>query len=138
MSSPPIHRNGISQRTAVRAEQADFLALLIDELLDAARRHDTAPDELPEHRRFVEGARACGFVCRDVATYGKHLDPYLERPELLGQASFHEVRRFVQALAVSPQRLDRDGGSPIAAAIGNGALHCVARRLREERRWREC
>jgi hypothetical protein len=144
MKSKLIHRKPPSKRTPVTEHQARFLATLIDQLESALLVHfevrSTAsmPYErfqeiwkVGEYRRFVDGAYACGFVCRDFKPdfpfeSGNH------RPEETIRAwTFHELRHYIHTL-LRAERWADGYSSPILEAVMSGALREVAKRLESD------
>jgi hypothetical protein len=130
-----------SRRHAVREEQATHMARLIRLLEAAARRARIGPDDherfyhLPEYELCVQGAYALGFVCRDIAPDGVHLDLIAIRPELLADLPLSGLRRYLHVL-MRAERWNLPYASPVLAALEAGALQRVAQRLESNVRLR--
>jgi len=139
MSSTPIAGQLPSSRSTVHLEQANLMALLIGEFIDAAKVRPEALRDLPEYRRLLQGAADCGFECRDYPADPRLFQRLVNHPALLEHASFHEVRRFLHHLT----RSERQAGSVAASqagalelALSSGALAIMAQRLLRDPAWR--
>ena len=136
-----------SARTPVHEAQAHFLALLIDDLGQAACKAfkvpslDRCPDDgapkftaLPAYDRFVQGAYACGFVMRDgKATHpmGRHAGRPMEAVHLI---DFPTVRHLIHYI-LRAERHSFGYGSEIYTAMRSGLLPALADRLRRDSRF---
>lgn len=124
-----------SRRSAVHACQVDLFILLARELIEAyTRRPNASLDDwlnLPEHRRFVIGTYAAGFVCTDLAPMDD-FDEMGSRPrEHLSSAGFNKLRHYLHTL-LRAERWAGGFSSPIREAIVSGALEIVASRLESD------
>lgn len=121
-----------SRRAAVHACQAELFVLLARELIEAYTRRPNANIDdwldLPEHRRFVIGAYAAGFVCTDLAPMNDFEEMGSRPREHLSGASFSKLRHYVHTL-LRAERWADGYSSPIREAIVSGALELVADRL---------
>lgn len=133
-SAALIQRKPVSKRSPVTEEQARFLAILIQELADEYRikteleGRDLTLEaffDLPAYRRFLHGAYACGFVCRDFKP-DFPIDEMLIRPE--ESLTFHRLRHYVHTL-MRAERWSDSYSSPIRTTLEAGALKVVQRRL---------
>lgn len=124
-----------SRRSAVHACQAALFALLARELIEAyTRRPNTdLADwlELPEHRRFVLGSYAAGFVCTDLAPMDSFEEISSRPREHLSCACFNKLRHWVHTL-LRAERWADGYSSPIREAIVSGALEIVVDRLESD------
>lgn len=144
MNSSLIARKPPSKRTPVTEHQARFLAMLIRHLEKGLLIHfkvrcaASVPYEcfqeiwqLDEYRRFVDGAYACGFVCRDFKPdfpfeSGNH------RPQETMRAwTFHDLRHYFHTL-LRAERWADGYSSPILQAVMSGALGEAASRLESD------
>lgn len=115
--------------------QVDLMVLLLRELAEAYARG--APDglrRLPEYRRLLAGAPACGFVCSDIDTAipGDDLAVRTRELDWLRTADFLTVRKYVHTLVRAERHADGGadlGGGAIHAALESGAIEAVAERL---------
>jgi hypothetical protein len=83
---------------------------------------------LEAYRVFIEGAYACGFVCRDLKP-DSPLEAERNRPaEAIAGWSFPQLRQYVHYL-VRHERWADGFSSPILDAIAAGQLQQVADRL---------
>lgn len=124
-----------SRRSAVHSCQAELFALLARELIEAYTRKPNASLtdwlDLPEHRRFVLGAYAAGFVCTDLAPMSD-FEEICSRPrEHLGVAGFNRLRHWIHTL-LRAERWADGYSSPIREAIVSGALEIVVYRLEND------
>lgn len=123
--------------------QSGFLALLIRELIAAWRSASgTAFRDLPEYDRFLHGAYACGFVCRDIDGPGfeRRMVALTRDVDDLRRADFGTLRKYVHTVTRSERFGDAGcpfGGGAIYPAVEGGALAVVADRLEDESEWRE-
>lgn len=138
-----VSRRPGSRRAQVNEHQARCLAMLIRNLerglVDQFRVRDVhalPPDrfadiwDLPQYRMFIEGAHACGFVCRDFSLDGPWLKPEDQPSATIPGWDFPELRHYVHMLVRGERWSDRYS-SPIFEAIASGALGLVARQLEE-------
>jgi hypothetical protein len=129
-----IEKRAVSRRAPVRWEQAQLFAMLTRDLLRAyVGREDIDLKvffDLPEYQRFVLGAYACGFVCRDMTPMGEV--SYLEMRDMprsaLSSVSFRQLRHFLHTL-LRDERWADGYSSPVREALESGALELVATRL---------
>lgn len=136
-----ISRRTPSRRSAVNQHQARHLVQLIRWLEREALNHYRVPvaSRLPRDRHaeffrldayriFIEGAYACGFVCRDLKP-DNPLETERDQPaEAIGRWSFAELRHYVHYL-VRHERWADGFSSPILDALVAGHLQQVADRL---------
>lgn len=135
-----IHNKLARSQTHTLQHQAELLALLARELIEARRHHPDVEQNkfflLPEYKRFLLGAYACNFVCggRPPLKDGPPFEQMLARPQAyLADCSFRTLRYFVHMLARSEHWADAYL-SPIRDAIDSGALQLVAERLETDPR----
>jgi hypothetical protein len=84
--------------------------------------------KLEAYRIFIEGAYACGFVCRDLKP-DNPLESDRERPvAAIAGWSFAQLRQYVHYL-VRHERWADGFSSPILDALAAGHLQQVADRL---------
>lgn len=124
-----------SRRSAVHECQVQLLVLLARELIEAYTRRPNASLtdwlDLPEHRRFVLGAYAAGFVCTDLAPMND-FEEICSRPrEHLGSAGFNRLRHWIHTL-LRAERWADGYSSPIRETIVSGALEIVVGRLESD------
>lgn len=121
-----------SRRSAVHKCQVDLFVLLARELIAAyTRRPNASLDDwldLPEHRRFVIGAYAAGFVCTDLAPMDDFEEMGARPREHLSSAGFNKLRHYLHTL-LRAERWADGYSSPIREAIVSGALEIVSERL---------
>jgi hypothetical protein len=139
-SAALIQRKPVSKRSPVTEEQARFLAILIQELADEYRMETQLQGrdltleaffDLAAYRRFLHGAYACGFVCRDFKP-DFPIDDMLIRPEeSLTVLPFHRLRHYIHTL-MRAERWSDSYSSPIRTALEAGALGVAQRRLLED------
>ncbi|MCM2312284.1 MAG: hypothetical protein NDI84_12865 [Steroidobacteraceae bacterium] len=140
-SAARIVRSPAGRRSAVTQHQARHLVQLIRLLEREALAHFRVPtaSRLPKDRQgeffkldayriFIEGAYACGFVCRDLK-----LDNPLEAvgdrtSEVIAGWSFPALRQYVHYL-VRHERWAEGFSSPILESLAAGHLQQVADRL---------
>lgn len=140
----PQARRGIThrlptQRSQITNEQAIFFSRLINELGQAWRSPPGEFRNLPEYERLIEGAYACGFVCRDISSREADYHPFVQEPRRLETATFGEIRRFIHFLMRGERWNDNGediGGGLIHETLRCGALHIIAERLSHESEWR--
>ncbi len=129
-----------SRRSAVHECQVELFVLLARELIEAYTRRPTASLtdwlDLPEHRRFVLGAYAAGFVCTDLAPMSD-FEEICSRPhEHLGSAGFNRLRHWIHTL-LRAERWADGYSSPIREATASGALGVVVDRLESDQSLRK-
>lgn len=121
----------------ILVEQARFLALLARELIAAhSAPSGIAFRELPEYRRFLHGAYACGFVCRDILL---STVAYNASPQELRRADFITIRKHVHMMMRGERNAccgfdfeeSDEGGGWVYGAVESGALEAIAARLDE-------
>jgi hypothetical protein len=84
--------------------------------------------KLEAYRLFIEGAYACGFVCRDLKP-DNPLETERDRPEqAIGRWSFIVLRQYVHYL-VRHERWADGFSSPLLESLAAGHLQQVADRL---------
>lgn len=84
--------------------------------------------KLEAYRIFIEGAYACGFVCRDLRP-DNPLEAERDRPaEAIATWSFPELRQYLHYL-VRHERFADGYASPILESLVAGHLQQVATRL---------
>lgn len=128
-----------SSRDPINREQAVFMAILIQELVDEERIEtdlNSGPLELedffnlPAYLRFISGAYACGFVCSDLTP-----DSFdISRPDIvrvLQEAPFEKIRAFTHVLLRSERWAD-GMWSPVRNILATGALAAVGSRLNSD------
>jgi hypothetical protein len=137
-----IQQKQASRRTPLLDDQVQLFVLLTRELTAAYERQ---PDinldgfgELPEYQRFLLGAYACGFVCRDFSPMeGGRFEMMRSRPmEHLADCTLNVLRHWVHTL-LRAERWAEGWSSPIREAINGGALQLVAERLTSDQALRE-
>jgi hypothetical protein len=140
-SAARISRSPPSRRSAVNQHQARHLVQLIRWLEREALAHFrvTVAARLPRerfaeffrleaYRVFIEGAYACGFVCRDLKP-DSPLEAERNRPaEAIAGWSLPQLRQYVHYL-VRHERWADGFSSPILDALAAGHLQQVADRL---------
>jgi ADP-ribose pyrophosphatase YjhB (NUDIX family) len=144
----PIRRQALPQHSPIFEPQAKFMATLILELEAACIRAyglrsrqeirwgdhlSPTPWDLPEYRRFVEGAPACGFVVEGFPPEEwldlEDIDRHPERAvSIMGPK---DIREYLHTLHRSEKWAD-GYSSPMFEALASGALQAVARRLLED------
>lgn len=136
-----ISRQAASSRSRVTQHQARHLAQLIRLLERDALAHFRVPVpsrlprdrfedffKLDSYRLFIEGAYACGFVCRDLRP-DNPLETEREQPaRAIAGWAFPGVRQYVHYL-VRHEVWAGHFSSPIFAALVDGHLQQVADRL---------
>lgn len=136
-----IRRLAASRRSVVNQHQARHLVQLVRLLERAALDHYRVPvaSRLPRdryaevfkleaYRLFIEGAYACGFVCRDLKP-DNPLETERDRPEeAIARWSLAELRQYLHYL-VRHERWADGFSSPILDALVAGHLQRVADRL---------
>ena len=139
-----ITRQPASRRSTVNQHQARHLVQLVRLLERAALEHYRVPvaSRLPRdrhaevfkleaYRLFIEGAYACGFVCRDLKP-DNPLEGERERAAaVIAGWSFSELRRYVHYL-VRHERFADGYASPILESLVAGHLQQVANRLESD------
>ncbi len=135
LRSPPSRRSVVTQHQVRHLVQ--LVRLLERESLAhfrvpvAARLPRDRPGEffkLEAYRIFIEGAYACGFVCRDLPP-DNPLEGARERAAaVIAGWSFPELRQYVHYL-VRHERFAEGYSSPILEALAAGHLQQVADRL---------
>lgn len=141
MSPRTIARQAPSRRSKVNQHQARHLVQLIRWLEREALSHYRVPvaSRLPRdrfaeffkleaYRNFIEGAYACGFVCRDLRP-DNPLEGERDLPaEAIGRWSFAELRQYVHYL-VRHERWADGYSSPLLDSLTAGNLQRLADRL---------
>lgn len=136
-----ISRRPPGSRSVVNQHQARHLVQLVRLLEREAREHYRVPvaSRLPRdrfaeffkleaYRIFIEGAYACGFVCRDLKP-DNPLETERARPsEAIAGWSFAQLRQYVHYL-VRHERWADGFSSPILDSLVAGHLQQVADRL---------
>lgn len=136
-----IARRPPSKRSAVTEHQARHLVQLIRLLERDALSHFHAPSasrlptdrydeffKLDTYRIFIEGAYACGFVCRDLNPDNPLETERARAAEAIASWSFVELRQYVHYL-VRHERWADGYSSPIMDSLVEGHLQRVADRL---------
>ena len=145
-SAAKISRRPTGRRTPVNVHQARHLAQLVRLLERAVLDHFRVPVaaqlpadryaesfKLEAYRVFVEGAYACGFVCRDLKP-DSPLEGACDRAsEAIAAWTFPVLRRYVHYL-VRHERWAEGYSSPIFDALIAGHLQQVADRLERDDR----
>ena len=143
-SAERISRKAQSRRSAVTQHQARHLVQLIRWLEREALGHFRVPVaarlpreryaelfRLEAYRVFIEGAYACGFVCRDLKP-DNPLEAERDRPaQAIAAWSFPQLRQYVHYL-VKHERWADGFSSPILEALVAGHLQQVADRLESD------
>jgi hypothetical protein len=143
-SAARISRSPPSRRSVVTQHQARHLVQLVRLLERDALGHFRVPvaAKLPKdrfaeffrleaYRIFIEGAYACGFVCRDLKP-DNPLEGERERAAIvIGGWSFPELRQYVHYL-VRHERFAGGYSSPILESLIAGHLQQVADRLESD------
>jgi hypothetical protein len=155
MSTPPGTRRGSTsaarisrsppgRRSVVTQHQARHLVQLVRLLEREALNHFRVPvaSKLPKdrfadffrleaYRIFIEGAYACGFVCRDLKP-DNPLEGERERAAaVIAGWSFPQLRQYVHYL-VRHERFADGYSSPILESLVAGHLQQVADRLESD------
>lgn len=130
----------LSSRSPVTEAQVQLFAQLTRELVAAyGRQPDASLSEwfaLPEYARFVMGAEACGFTCRDLSPDGD-FDAMATWPrDHLATCGLAKLRRFTHTL-LREERWADGYASPIRETVANGALQLVVERLTSDQALRE-
>ncbi|MDV7210774.1 hypothetical protein [Azotobacter beijerinckii] len=129
-----IKQQATSRRSPVLWDQAQLFTMLTRDLIQAYMHHmGIELDEfyaLPEYDRFVIGAYACGFVCRDYAPMdGELFEQMKSRPqEHLATCSFNRLRHWTHTLLRS-ERWNYGYSSPVMEALDSGSLELLIQRL---------
>lgn len=136
-----IMRNPPSRRSAVTQHQARHLVQLIRLLEREALAHFRVPAaarlpkdrqaeffKLDAYRIFIEGAYACGFVCRDLRPDNPLEAARNRASEVIAGWSFPALRQYVHYL-VRHERWAGGFSSPILESLAAGHLQQVADRL---------
>lgn len=140
-ASARIARQPPSRRSVVTQHQARHLVQLVRLLEREALAHFRVPvaSRLPRDRHaeffrldayriFIEGAYACGFVCRDLKP-DNPLEGEREQPALaIARWTFPVLRQYVHYL-VRHEVWAEGFASPILEALAAGHLQQVADRL---------
>ena len=143
-SAARISRSPPGRRSVVTQHQARHLVQLVRLLEREALSHFRVPvaAKLPRdrcaeffrleaYRIFIEGAYACGFVCRDLKP-DNPLEGERERAAaVIGGWSFAELRQYVHYL-VRHERFAEGYSSPILESLVAGHLQQVADRLESD------
>jgi len=143
-SAARISRSPPSRRSAVNQHQARHLVQLIRLLESEALGHFRVPVaarlprerfaeffRLEAYRVFIEGAYACGFVCRDLQP-DNPLEAERDRAaDAIAGWSFAQLRQYVHYL-VRHERWADGFSSPILDALAAGHLQQVADRLQTD------
>jgi hypothetical protein len=132
-----IEQKAASRRAPVLWDQARLFAMLTRDLIQVYERYRGIQLEdffqLPEYQKFVVGAYACGFVCRDYSQMdGESFELMKTRPrEHLGDCSFRVLRHWVHTL-LRAERWADGYSSHVKEAIDSGALEVIAMRLESD------
>ncbi len=132
-----IAQKAASRRAQVLSDQAQLFALLTRDLIRTyERRRGIGLEEffeLPEYRKFVVSAYACGFVCGDYSMMdGGLFEQMKSRPrEHLGACQFGGLRHWVHML-LRAERWADGYSSHVREALDSGALEVVATRLESD------
>ena len=143
-SAARISRSPPGKRSVVTQHQARHLVQLVRLLEREALNHFRVPvaSRLPKdrfaeffkleaYRIFIEGAYACGFVCRDLKP-DNPLEGERERAaEVIAGWSFPDLRQYVHYL-VRHERFADGYSSPILESLVAGHLQQVADRLESD------
>jgi len=143
-SAALIARSPPGRRSVVTQHQARHLVQLVRLLEREALNHFRVPvaAKLPKdryaeffkleaYRIFIEGAYACGFVCRDLKP-DNPLEGERERAAaVIAGWSFPELRQYVHCL-VRHERFADGYSSPILESLVAGHLQQVADRLESD------
>ncbi|MBB5694591.1 hypothetical protein [Muricoccus pecuniae] len=136
MASTAISGLAPSSRQKINAFQASFFIRLIDELAAEESAAGRGPfRDLGAYSRFLEGAYACGFVCRDFLPEAFHWEVFLTNPDAVLSAPFKHVRQFVHYMLRAERHADagfENGGGMVFEALRSGALSKISRRLSVE------
>ena len=140
-SAGRISRRPPSRRSVVTQHQARHLVQLVRWLEREALNHFRVPvaSRLPKDRHaeffkleayriFIEGAYACGFVCRDLKPDNPLEGERDRAAEVIADWSFPELRQYVHYL-VRHERWADGYSSPILDSLAAGHLQQVADRL---------
>jgi len=140
-SAGRISRRPPSKRSVVTQHQARHLVQLVRWLEREALNHFRVPvaSRLPKDRHaeffkleayriFIEGAYACGFVCRDLKPDNPLEGERDRAAEVIAGWSFPELRQYVHYL-VRHERWADGYSSPILDSLVAGHLQQVADRL---------
>jgi len=141
VSAGRISRRPPSKRSAVTQHQARHLVQLIRWLEREALNHFRVPvaSRLPKDRHaeffkldayriFIEGAYACGFVCRDLKPDNPLEGERDRAAAVIAGWAFPELRLYVHYL-VRHERWADGYSSPILDSLAAGHLQQVADRL---------
>jgi len=125
-------------RDPITDAQIILFCRLVDDLIEAASGRSTPSPSMPEYKRFLLGAEACGFVCCDLTA-----DPdLLVRAEKAGwveKAKFKDLRHYLHSLIRAERQCQKHPTketTPLDTALQSGALVRVCNRLRTEQSWR--
>lgn len=143
-SAARIARSPPSKRSVVTQHQARHLVQLVRLLEREALNHFRVPVaarlpkgrfteffKLEAYRIFIEGAYACGFVCRDLKP-DNPLEGERERAvDVIAGWSFPKLRQYVHYL-VRHERFADGYSSPILESLAAGHLQQVANRLESD------
>lgn len=143
-SASRISRRPPGRRSVVTQHQARHLVQLVRLLEREALNHFRVPVaaklprdrfaeffKLEAYRVFIEGAYACGFVCRDLKP-DNPLEGERERASaVIAGWSFPEIRHYVHYL-VRHERFADGYSSPILESLIAGYLQQVADRLESD------
>ena len=143
-SAGRISRSPPGKRSVVTQHQARHLVQLVRLLEREALNHFRVPvaSKLPKdrfaeffkleaYRIFIEGAYACGFVCRDLKP-DNPLEGQRERAaSVVAGWTFPELRQYVHYL-VRHERFADGYSSPILESLIAGHLQQVADRLESD------
>jgi len=143
-SAARISRSPPGKRSVVTQHQARHLVQLVRLLEREALNHFRVPvaSKLPKdrfaeffkleaYRIFIEGAYACGFVCRDLKPDNPLEGERGRAAAVIGGWSFPELRQYVHYL-VRHERFADGYSSPILESLIAGHLQQVADRLESD------
>ncbi len=130
-----IDERPASWRSTVNAEQASLFVMLARELIQTYTKCSNISlsqwFELPEYNRFLVGAYACGFVCRDFAPMSNFEDYNSWPRKYLSDCPFKTLRHWLHSL-IRSERWAFPYSSPIQEAIRNEILQIVLDRLERD------
>lgn len=143
-SAARISRSPPGRRSVVTQHQARHLVQLVRLLEREALNHFRVPvaSKLPKDRHaeffkleayriFIEGAYACGFVCRDLKPDNPLEGERDRSAAVIAGWSFPELRQYVHHL-VRHERFADGYSSPILESLVAGHLQQVAGRLESD------
>lgn len=128
---PRLH----SKRTPISEDQAVLMALLMQDLLEAFGADPCMDNQqlhsLPAYQRFILGARACGFVCREESVMCNFNETLEQAVTFSKNANTQEIRLFLHSLLICESWTD-GLASPVRLCIKTGAMEVLAKRLKSD------